>query len=338
MKEPLVLQQDSRKPRVGVVAMVDALAFKGIWKRHAFEHILERLEHIKDAAGQEREHLQKNFPKLAGALKYELEVRFLSDTIVIAARSHPLVWGPGRAMALDNMTDEDWQKVSEQGESQRLANEFIALKAVAGILANVQGAALAGAKGRPELPLLNYRGAVAYGEYLVHDNFLIGQAVDDCASMYEESDGAFVVFHESAADFWEQCQRARETIESVIVRTGQITQQDIKSYMHLCEILTYRVPMKSEPNGCLPTLGTGGEKDKSRYVINPLARFPKHEWADMAEHILRQMDPRGNAAVERKRKHTAEFLTFVNEHAPTCFPPAPPSFDEAVRILEGERA
>lgn len=316
--------------------MIDALGFKGIWKRHEFDKILERLEHIQQAAQSEQEHYRTNFPMLSSALKYELEIRFLSDTIVIAARSHPLVWGPNRAFLVDNMKEDDWERMAAQGEARRLANEFIALKAATGALAYIQAAALAGASGRPDLPLLNYRGAVAYGEYLVHDNFLIGQAVDDCGAMYEQSDGAFIVFHDSAADFWDQCQKARETIESLIVRTGQITQQDIKSYMTLCEVVSYPVPMKTEPKGCLPTLaGRSKVIPTNRYVINPLSRFPREQWEPLSEVILRQMDPGQNEGLRRKHDNTSAFLSYVKDNAPTCFPPEPPSHEEALRILGG---
>ena len=154
--------------------------------------------------------------------------------------------------------------------------------------------------------------------------------MDDCGALFEKSEGAFVVLHPTADAFWERCQEAREAMKGGIVRTGQLTVQDIKSYMVLCDVLRYSVPFKQGRSEC--------------YTVNPLSRFPREHWPRVSEQVLAQMahrdddDEKVQASIKSKRENTAAYLEFLAKEAPTCFPPAPPSFEEAARILENERA
>lgn len=100
----------------------------------------------------------------------ELKAAFLSDTLVIAAlhptADHPWTYG---AML---------QEVCE--------------RACAAIAAGA----------RAEVPIA-YRGALAFGDAEIHETFMIGPAVDECAECMEQAEAAVVWFAPSALQVME---------------------------------------------------------------------------------------------------------------------------------------
>jgi hypothetical protein len=129
----------------GVVAVLDALGFKGIWKREDPQAVIARL--------QSAQRIEGGF---VGHGELDLQIRFLSDTVVVAC-------GFG-----------------EQQPSEVLL--FVCMR-VSYFLSDMLG--LYG-------PRLAYRGAVASGDYLIEDNFIIGPAVDEAAEGEKQPQGPFV--------------------------------------------------------------------------------------------------------------------------------------------------
>jgi len=317
------LPLDPKKPRIGVVAMIDALAFKGIWKRHGFESVIARLQFIREQVEVERARLQTEYPKFSSITKNELQVRFLSDTIVITAHNSSHLWGT-RAFLPDGVDKAFYEGIQKSKTQLDQVSQFVALKTVVSVVAYALGAAIAGAKGG-ELPVINYRGAISFGEYLVDDNFLIGQAVDDCGEYYEAAEAAIVGFHPSALQFWNECQILRDELTPTIIKTGQFTLQDIKNYMCLPEVIPYTVPLKKQP------LATA--------VVNPLSRFRRQEWETIRDLILSQIIASKEAdetlvdCIQRKQENTRGFLDAAIASSPAVFPPPAPAIDEAARVL-----
>lgn len=174
----------------GAVVMLDALGFKGIWGRKrdrtdgegrtggegrtdgegrtekGMEAAIERLDQIRQKAIAARdtwvEYLANLKPELAEGVVYDLEVNlsFLSDTLVVAARFPKL----------------------DRPEDEVLAASFLA------------GDIIGLAAQDKEFPLV-FRGAVSYGQYLIRpgkEQFIVGPAIDEAAEAMELAEGALV--------------------------------------------------------------------------------------------------------------------------------------------------
>lgn len=189
----------------GAIAILDALGFKGIWDRHrgGVEGVLDKLQR----ASRYETTLAPISRKLAPGLSEE--VRFLSDTIAI---------GVG---APENGTAEDVGLAALVAVAARVS------VLITKMLTDTQG------------PPLVYRGAVAYGEFVIDGNFLIGPAVDEAASVGRLAQGGFVYLCPSAV--------ARVPIDTHIP-------PDIERVM-----MRYRVPLK------------GGDRFDT-YVVPPVVR------------------------------------------------------------------
>lgn len=153
---------------VGSVAILDAMGFKGIWKRHRVNAILAKLERLVKIAGKLEEfwgdtkHIEGQTLTDDGTYKPmtfvleqpNLSIKFMSDTIVIGS-------------VAKSTDDED----------------------MAGSLWNVaRMCALVAYLGRrPPASRLLYRGTIASGKFLMSENFLIGEAIDEAAELFELS-------------------------------------------------------------------------------------------------------------------------------------------------------
>lgn len=145
---------------IGIVAVLDALGFKGIWSRRPISEVLAKL----GAARREELH----FPQpqsIAERPVPPMSIRFLSDTVVLAA---PLP---------DARIDREY----EANQDDALVHvSFRAAMFVARMLASTHGAPIA------------YRGAISFGEFEIREDFLIGPAIDEAAEAERLAEGAFV--------------------------------------------------------------------------------------------------------------------------------------------------
>jgi len=153
---------DEIETRFGAVALLDALGFKGIWKRFPPKQILHTLATIQ----REVEGLKEEESYMGVALK--LEAHFFSDTIAISA----------------SVPDGDQVDADTCGA----------------LLSRVAaGAGLAQAVAVCFEPLLAYRGCIALGKLATHGSFVIGEAVDEAAQYMEQANAAVVWLSPQAA-------------------------------------------------------------------------------------------------------------------------------------------
>jgi hypothetical protein len=147
--------------QTGAVVMMDALGFKGIWRRVSSpETVVRKLRAMEQRA--------RNLEKKDGT--FTIHAVFLSDTIVFAV-SRQETELPGVALALENATTLNLAAV--------FARRFI-MEAVR------------------DKPFLAYRGCIAFGEFHVDAPFLLGPAVDEAAEHHETADGAIIWLAPSA--------------------------------------------------------------------------------------------------------------------------------------------
>lgn len=151
--------------------MLDALGFKGIWNRLRVEDLVQHLLELKAVATQDGDSL------LGMAMPLDYDIRFFSDTIVIAASV------PAQM--------EDLSK----NESDIVTSAF-ALEAVCSLVQ------LTVARAAMSIPL-SYRGSITVGSFEIAESFILGPAIDDAAEGERLAEGAFVWFLPEAMKCYE---------------------------------------------------------------------------------------------------------------------------------------
>jgi hypothetical protein len=165
--------------RRGAVAIVDALGFRGIWRRYEADVILGRLKGLAaTTADAERDLRTKAVPNPGNAIEF-VQTAFLSDSVAIAValKDPEVIRGNLRRMLgaeteLNNFTNE------------RL--DAACLTSLADMVGRLQERALL------TEPRLMYRGCIGFGAFAFEDNFLVGEAVDEAAAGLDAAQGAFV--------------------------------------------------------------------------------------------------------------------------------------------------
>jgi hypothetical protein len=155
-----------RRLDLGVVVILDALGFKGIWAREDARRVLRRMKSLR------RESLKLQGRDRTGVLVsdygFRHRVRCMSDTIVVTV----VVKGP-------------------KAPKRALYRAMLSASMIAG---NIMFDALYGS------PTLLFRGCMAAGEMKEEVDFLIGPAVDEAAERFEKADGPFLWMAPSALD------------------------------------------------------------------------------------------------------------------------------------------
>lgn len=160
------------KFRQCAIVMIDALGFKGIWKHHDLDSVLEKLQLIetKMKALEKSEDFVK-----ATTIGHYQQVSFISDTIVIACADETDEPDPSRAILvaswLASYVTHLGAAESEDGHDYKVQ--------------------------------LAYRGAISFGDVWLNDRYVIGQAVDEAADNMDRAEGAFVWLTESALEQYE---------------------------------------------------------------------------------------------------------------------------------------
>jgi hypothetical protein len=229
----------------GAVAFLDALGFKGIWRSADPAAVLEKLQALKERL--ERARVRPDEP--SNATGFRSWVLFLSDSLVIASTANYSRPRP---------------------EDEILPLWFVCL-----------GAADAVAAAAENEPTLVYRGSIAFGEFEIREQFLIGPAIDEAAEAEKLADGALIWLCPSAA-------RVVERISPT---------NPLNSGLRV--VRNYPVPLKA--GGCYRT-----------HVVNPLL-----ERADPDARVQRILDffhsDRLDIAV--KQQNTANFLCYARDEA-----------------------
>jgi hypothetical protein len=147
----------------GAFALIDALGFRGIWKRVREEDLLTKLRAVAKRT-TEFASFSNEMPDPVGSpgLKGDMHVSFLSDSIAMAVEL-------GKEPADSNATPE--------------------ARAVGWVVLQLSGLLREAALTDPPLA---YRGVVTFGEFTIDDRFILGPAVDEAARYEREAEGAFV--------------------------------------------------------------------------------------------------------------------------------------------------
>lgn len=247
--------------QTGVLAMFDALGFKGIWGRSENKSNPERvIRKLLDLERDTNAFLDADF---GGSRAAQIEnpsnvlghctVAFLSDTVVLGLATKPI------------------KVLEERGifEAHYAAWSLVVAARFASLVLR-QGAATA--------PALAYRGCIAYGDFAIEKNFIVGPAVDSAAEHMDRAQGALVWLTPDAERFLKHFNlpiKAR-------AEHG---------------LIPYRVPLK------------GGDFYET-HVVSPFEpRGTEEQRAKLTAAILATFQ--GSLEVEIKRQNTLAFL----EHA-----------------------
>jgi len=273
------------KMRRGVVAMFDALGWKGIWARPEVRddpyRVVAKMQVLRDLTKEDwakRLGFDDGLPTDVRVIK-GWHVTFISDTIVLA---------------LEPTREADW------------AAEPL-LPVMSSFAATVlrQGVGVS--------PGLAYRGCISVGEFLMEDEFILGPAIDEAAEFMNVAEGAFVWFADSA----EQVQRR---FDDLAVSAGEQKPLDFpKEFVRNMllhahnNFVPYHVPMKEgEPRDTYvvhPFTVRSDAQQRERLLRKVLATFgtnPKFESKRKnTEAFLRHASARVEAYDEFLRNQTA---------------------------------
>src|ERR1041385_2163796 len=145
--------------RVGAVAMIDALGFRGIWQKHSESAVLAKLQQLAEITGDEASDLQSVARAHGGNVLEFVRPSFLSDTVVFAVASKPV------DVVNQGLSETGWGGIvqfddsSLEGEAVRIAAELISVLIRRGL--------------EDPVPLA-FRGALAFGRFGMTDRFVIG--------------------------------------------------------------------------------------------------------------------------------------------------------------------
>lgn len=204
--------------RLGAIALIDILGFKGIWKRYDPDDVLKKLKRLREIGmlheDQGREYLDEQHK--AGAAKYDLSTRFLSDAICVAC----------------------WFDDGEvRGRSAECSLTYIVAKMA---LNMIQEAALTD-------PVLALRGCISVGAFEIDENSLIGPAVDEAAECMNIAEGAFVWLTRSASDCVEEAVRGLKALEESVGHP-------LDNSFDLSLFRSYEMPVKNSAAQRVPVL------------------------------------------------------------------------------------
>jgi hypothetical protein len=162
----------------GSICVMDALGFKGIWRRRKYDDVVGALQRAKSLAPAYiavHDDFSKSMHDHDPLKKVRLITRFWSDTIVIAAFS-----------------TEDLSKYMNAGAVRQMVGKYTT-SMICNAAVIFQGQSMV-----PHGAHLPYRGAIACGDLFIDDDFIIGPAVDEAAEHAEVADAAIVALLPSA--------------------------------------------------------------------------------------------------------------------------------------------
>jgi len=247
------------------VALLDALGFRGIWDRHAAEGVLDKLKYL---ASEANEAVEGPLGSLDYLFDVDKQIRFLSDTVVLSCAVQTSQAADSRSFNPD------------ERDHLPTFSDFLAVWYVCEIAARFVSAGIA--EGEPPLA---YRGAIAFNEFEIRDQFMIGPAIDEAAQSERLAEAALVWLCPSAVDI----------VEDAKVRfTNSRLQEPFLGLTNEFAILSdYSVPLKA--GGSFRT-----------HVLNPLFRVPGSlgGWKARCLSTFASSDIR----VQIKKQNTETFL------------------------------
>lgn len=192
--------------RTGCVAFIDAIGFKGIWRRSTDPgSVLSRLNELRSFVESLID--QENSAASPPVYDMRFEMKAFSDTLAF------LVY-------LDGEIPPEVAQADPEGFLE--LRKYLLLKNCVMLMSRVIGFAITD----KELPFL-YRGSIAMGDFYYNSFAFVGPAVDEAGSYFEQAEGAFVYL----------CPSALTAVES---RPGTFTPENFPF------AVKYDVPLKND--------------------------------------------------------------------------------------------
>jgi hypothetical protein len=161
---------DAHELKRGAVVLIDALGFRGVWKKHNATLVLHRLHAVRRAIEEVAETVNETLAITTPV--------FLSDAILITVEA-------------------------DRGDDK---TEALAIELAAGLaLSAIEEAIAEQIEG---VPAFTYRGCIAFGEVLPSGPFIVGPAIDEAAQWYEQAQAAVVWLLPSATRWIEHGETA----------------------------------------------------------------------------------------------------------------------------------
>lgn len=230
--------------------MIDALGFKGIHTRHEPEDVLKAMKASKV-------QIEREFTRYVESnrilIKAEMSLRYMSDSIIICLQF-------------------DKSSLADIGDTNAKFACFTMCELLL-VLTSYWAAS--------SIPLA-FRGAVSSGYFCSSEEFLVGQAVDDCAQLFEQAQGAFVCISKSLT-------------EQLFSGDGAVKSSNVL-------LLPFDVPLKDKVTSRMLVLHTGIARAQAEPVIG------NH---DLQEAILATFDLT-RPDVQTKRENTKRFFELGN--------------------------
>lgn len=176
----------------GAITFLDFLAWKGLWQSQNGNRTLERVSELID--------------------KFRQELDDLSQELFLQAKGIPL----SKLISISDTIAVFTPKVSAVTECQLLE---LHAKLSRLILERCS---------QEKLPI---RGAIAFGEYSIKNNIMIGPGIDECASWHETGNWIGVHFTPTAHIFWYDCVNPNEDVicgYNVPLKNGLIAEYCVK--------------------------------------------------------------------------------------------------------------
>ena len=246
--------------------MLDALGFRGIWRRHSPETVIAKLMDLQATTATEASRIQEVATSDQSNFLEFVQPMFFSDNIVfgVTTKSAEIVNAAGRVAGnMMQILAINFTDIELQVEAIKIAAELTAVLIRRAVSTS---------------PALAFRGCLSFGDFGMTDRFLIGEAVDEAASLANLPHGALVMLAPSGDQLFPR---------------GQIPWK-------LSPLVRYRVPMKR-----------GGP-----YETQCIAPFNGNDETSMLGALLDQFDATFIAArmdlrkdVAEKKANTKDFLT-----------------------------
>lgn len=255
--------------KFGAFALIDVLGFKEIARRHPPDAVLARMKVLRDTFHSLQDslsfaHVGVSFKPQSRYINFTPHFAFLSDTVVAALSVPP-------------------------GEECRFGAQVM-IQLLAHWVRLMTQHAFQGE------PTFLFRGCISAGSFLVEDNFILGDAVNEAAALHEQADAAIVWLAPSA-----------------LVALEDIPRAELRAFLAPCE-----VPIKNGSSfrsmAVLPTPHLGEEADWPALKARMLAYFTE---PSLGVQIKRQNTERYFDQVER--------LPAAESHFPAISPAAPPT-------------
>jgi hypothetical protein len=159
---------------LGSVGIIDALGFKGIWRRHSPDAVAATLREAR-----------------------RIGTKMAKDVLMYEAVQHVYAASGGHIPEISALSFSD--NIFFTAVVPEARDRLAALAATTGVVAAGLSYIMR-TTSQAEVPII-YRGVISAGDCIIdtESSLFIGEAVDEAGDLYEEADGAFVWLSPSAA-------------------------------------------------------------------------------------------------------------------------------------------